>query len=108
MLKIYVHKNSNETLYSLTINNKIITSTGAHRFYVKTNNGHDWVAAENLKVGDVVMDVSGKYYNIEKITSEDIVQTVYNLEVKDNHNYYVTESKILVHNAKRANKGPSL
>ena len=108
VLKIYVHKNSNETFYSLTINNKIITSTGAHRFYVKTNNGHDWVAAENLKVGDVVMDVSGKYYNIEKITSEDIVQTVYNLEVKDNHNYYVTESKILVHNAKRANKGPSL
>ncbi|CCY45373.1 unknown [Clostridium sp. CAG:1193] len=49
------------------------------------------------------MDVSGKYYNIEKITSEDIVQTVYNLEVKDNHNYYVTESKILVHNVKRAN-----
>ena len=100
VLKIFVHKNSNEKLYSLTINNKIVTSTGAHRFYIKTNNGYDWIAAEDLKVGDIVMDSKGKYYSITKITSKDIIETVYNLEVNDNHNYYVTESKILVHNKK--------
>ena len=58
------------------------------------------IKLKDLKVGDIVMDVKGKYYSITKITSKDIIETVYNLEVNDNHNYYVTESKILVHNKK--------
>ena len=71
-----------------------------HLFYIKNENGIDWVAAKNLKVGDMVMYADGTYHSITDIISELQVNTVYNLHVKDNHNYYVGENNILVHNLK--------
>ena len=57
-------------------------------------------AAENIKVGDILMDKEGKYHTITNISRKNIVEDIYNLDVEDNHNYYVTKNNILVHNAK--------
>ena len=89
-----------DKLYTFVINGKIVEASSAHRFYVKTDDGYDWVEAQNLKVGDMVMDSKGNYYPITNITSKEIVENLYNIEVEDNHNYYVTTSEILVHNRK--------
>ena len=100
VLKTFVHNDMNETLYKLLVNGNIIEVTSLHRFYVKTESGYDWIAAKDLNVGDVVMNKEGQYYTIDSITNIQIRETVYNLSVEDNHNYYVTEDNILVHNLK--------
>ena len=38
---------------------------------------------------------------IAKIKSDIRNETVYNFEVKDNHNYFVSKDKILVHNSEQ-------
>ena len=38
------------------------------------------------------------YHGITEINYIHEIRTVYNIEVKDNHNYYVTNNMILVHN----------
>ena len=55
---------------------------------------------KKLKAGDLVMDSNGNYYPIRRITSMTVVENVYNIEVEDNHNYYVSRDNILVHNRK--------
>ena len=100
VIKTYIHENNPDKLYSLLINGKILEVTSNHRFYVKTENGYDWVAAKDLKQGDLVMDKDNNYYSIDNIVSKEIAETVYNLGVEDNHNYYVTDDNILVHNLK--------
>ena len=100
VLKMFVHNDMNETLYKLLVNGNIIEVTSLHRFYVKTESGYEWIAAKDLNVGDVVMNKEGQYYTIDSITNIQIKETVYNLSVEDNHNYYVTEDNILVHNLK--------
>ena len=100
VIKTYIHENNPDELYSLLINGKILDVTSNHRFYVKTENGYDWVAAKDLKQGDLVMDKDNNYYSIDNIVFKEIAETVYNLGVEDNHNYYVTDMNILVHNLK--------
>ena len=100
VIKTYIHENNPDVLYSLLINGKILDVTSNHRFYVKTENGYDWIAAKDLKQGNLVMDKDNNYYSIDNIVSKEITQTVYNLGVEDNHNYYVTDLNILVHNLK--------
>ena len=98
--KLFIHESMSDKLYTFVINDKIVEASSLHRFYVKTDDGYDWVEAQNLKVGDMVMDSKGNYYPITNITSKEIVENLYNIEVEDNHNYYVTTSEILVHNRK--------
>lgn len=98
--KLLIHENVSDTLYTFTINNNIVEASSAHRFYIKTDDSYEWKEAEDLQVGDIVMDSKGNYYPITNVTSRDIQDNLYNIEVEDNHNYYVTTSEILVHNAK--------
>ncbi len=57
-----------------------------------------WIDAGSLKEGDYLQDSNGKKLKIIDITIREEEFTVYNFEVKDNHNYFVTESNVLVHN----------
>lgn len=97
---LYVHKNFEEELYTITSGDIVVEATSIHRFYIKTKYGNSWVEAKALQVGDEILDSNGIYHIITKITSKSIVNDVYNIEVEDNHNYYVTENAILVHNRK--------
>lgn len=71
-----------------------IECTLEHPFYANGN----WVEAKELKVGDELLGKDGKLYKISFVTKKEKSEIVYNFEVEDNHNYYVSENAILVHN----------
>lgn len=98
-LKPVVQTFTNYKLQTLTIvvENERIETTHEHPFYVL---GSGFIPANQLSVGDQVLLSDGTYKYIEEIEESkfDSLIEVYNFEVKDNHNYYVGSSSILVHN----------
>ena len=90
-------------LYSLvklyTKDGEIIEATDNHLFYVeKALNNWTWLPAIEIAVGDLIKDAKGhgeKITNVEYDLSE---RQVYNLSVKNNHNYFVGYSELLAHN----------
>ncbi len=70
--------------------------TAVHPFYSLT--AGDWVAAGDLKVGEKVLAKSGAAIVVSSRKREGI-QTVYNLEVKDWHNFLVGNEGVVVHNS---------
>ena len=66
---------------------------------VWTENHHDYVAAQNLKVGDTFLDGNGATLRLDSlVVKPDTTLTVYNFEVENLHNYYVGTQEVLVHN----------
>ena len=66
---------------------------------VWTGNHHDYVAAQDLKVGDTFLDGKGASLRLDSLAIKvDTTLTVYNFEVNDLHNYYVGTQEVLVHN----------
>lgn len=57
------------------------------------------MAAENLESGDILLSTEGELYvvSVENIVLDSTI-VVYNLNVRENHNYFVCESSVLVHN----------
>ncbi len=94
-------------LVHLTINGELIRTTESHPFF--TTSG-EWKAAGDLMVGDRVVTMTGEA-TVEAMEVEKLSEavTVYNLTVEGEHNYYVAENGVLVHNdcdvADSANKG---
>jgi len=86
-----------EATYTIYAGNEEIVTTYEHPFYVF---GKEWVAAEDLAVGDVLMDMNGNEVAITKIVYTELDQPiqVYNFQVGGTHNYLITEAGILVHN----------
>ena len=71
-----------------------IEVTPEHRFF---SNG-EWTPIEELNVNDTLQLKDNSIVVIEnKIIFPTFVE-VYNLEIEDNENYYVTEEGVLVHN----------
>ena len=71
-----------------------LSSLPNHTFYV---NGQ-WVLASEIKIGDKMLDCDNNVLVVENIQSSKVTDKVYNFEVEDNHNYFVTDLNILVHN----------
>ncbi len=74
----------------------VIRVTETHPFYDKKSDS--WKPISEFEIGDTVTTSENndiKIKSIERVEKEDIV---YNMEVKNNHNYYVSKSNILVHN----------
>lgn len=66
---------------------------------VWTENHRDYVAAQNLKVGDTFLDGKGATLRLDSlVVKPDTTLTVYNFEVENLHNYYVGTQEVLVHN----------
>ena len=75
-------------------NGTTIEVTPEHRFF---SNG-EWTPIEELNVNDTLQLKDNSIVVIEnKIIFPTFVE-VYNLEIEDNENYYVTEEGVLVHN----------
>lgn len=75
-------------------NGTTLEVTPEHRFF---NNG-EWTPIEELNVNDTLQLKDNSIVAIEnKIIFPTFVE-VYNLEIEDNENYYVTEEGVLVHN----------
>lgn len=79
-----------------------ISCTLEHPFFVDNK----WLPAKKLKVGDKLFAFNGKKIAIDSIHSfrTDTATKVYNLEVKSNNNFYISASKVLVHNCNFSSK----
>lgn len=99
--KIFVREK--DSIIRLTINGEVTQTTEEHPFFVKDIG---WIPAGELKTGDLVKLQSDTYVPIEEceVAVLDEPIKVYNFEVEDYHTYYVSSSKVLVHN-KYQNKG---
>ncbi len=65
---------------------RVLGTTAEHPFWV---DGQGWVAAGELQVGDVLVSHTGELLKVEGLRDTDEVQTVYNLEVEEDHTYFV-------------------
>lgn len=92
---------SKETATITFENGETIENTKPHPYYVV---GKGWTETKDLKLGDKILTQSGeteKIVNIEtNIKPKEIL--VYNLSIQDNHNYFVGNIKLLVHNSASA------
>ena len=90
----FAHTSTNVWMLHLTGGERLGV-TGSHPIYSKDQGG--WVVASDLRVGEQVLTQSGQAILLakEKIAGS---HRVYNLEVKDYHNFLVGESGIVVHN----------
>ncbi|MET0063685.1 MAG: polymorphic toxin-type HINT domain-containing protein [Candidatus Thiodiazotropha endolucinida] len=71
-----------------------IEATELHPFFVNSK----WIDAKDLKVDDQLHLTSGRTVNIKSLSEVIKSATVYNLTVEGNHNYFVGDSGVLVHN----------
>ncbi len=98
-LKEVVETYINETseLVYVFVNGEEIVTTPSHPFYLPKTG---WVKAIDLRAGDILVLVNGKYVIVEKVQHEilEAPVTVYNFQVEDYHTYYVSNMGVLVHN----------
>ena len=95
VLKTY---NQGNTLKLKFKENVEIETTFNHEFM--TSDG-EWITAEELELETKVCTITGERISLE---AKEIVRNVnpkimYDLEIKGNHNYFVSERDLLVHNA---------
>lgn len=90
--------NETEELVHVSANGESITCTPEHPFYSPVKG---WFAAIQLRAGDILVTVNGKYVIVEKIQHEilEAPVQVYNFEVTDFHTYFVGDTGVLVHNS---------
>ena len=87
-----------ENMYKIHINNTTLQVTGVHKFLITRYGKEQWIAADQLQVGDKVRFANGEHHIIDDITIEYKTVQVYNFEVSGNHNYYVGKDQVLAHN----------
>ncbi|MEO8585041.1 MAG: Ig-like domain-containing protein, partial [Acidobacteriota bacterium] len=80
----------------VTVAGEQIFTTEEHPFFVV---GKDWVRAEELKAGDRLLTITGKWLPVERIDIRETPTAVFNLMVAEAHTYYAGKSQVLVHNA---------
>lgn len=72
-----------------------VETTPEHPFYVEARG---WVEAKDLQVGDRLLTQAGTSVAIEGLDVSGRDLTVYNFEVAQAHNYYVSDEGVLTHN----------
>lgn len=100
VINFFEHIDSN--IYIVKVGKEIIKVTPMHRFYAKRKSSeiYEWTAIKDLQVGDYLCLEGYNGIPIEYIKLKKELNKVYNIEVDTNHNYFVTCSKLLVHNTK--------
>lgn len=106
----------NANVMKITLDNDdIITITPDHKICVMKNGSIDYVESGTLKIGDMLygtQNINGHTYKITDIQFPDYFEDVYDLEVEDNHNFFICgssdyEEGVLVHNCYRLAKHDS-
>ena len=94
---VRLFRNKTQEWHHVFVNGEEIVCTAEHPFYV---DGKGFVPARELKERDNLLLSDGSKVEIDslKIEHVEIPETTYNFEVKDFHTYYVSHSKVLVHN----------
>lgn len=90
-------EHNSDNVYEISFDNgEKLGVTNQHPVYSIT--AGDWKLAGELEVGEKVLTYKGAAA-VTVSSIKDGIETVYNLEVKELHNFLVGESGILVHNA---------
>ena len=95
-----INSEAKET-YKMNIGDQTIEMSKRHELYIIDKG---WTRAYDVKVGDKMISSNDKVVTIKKIdliTYDTPIKT-YNLTVEGNNNYFVTYSKVLVHNSPAA------
>ena len=79
----------------ITAGDEVIEATTEHEFYVDSK---EWVKAEDLSVGDELVQHGGNTITLTALQRREDDTRVYNFEVDKAHTYYVSEEGVLVHN----------
>lgn len=82
-------------IYEIKTDTETIKASYSHPFYIE---GIGKVEAKDLKVGYSLKDVDEHIHIIKEINISEKDTTVYEIRVKDNHNYFVGNDKIFVYN----------
>ncbi len=72
-----------------------IQTTNEHPFCVV---GHGWTAAKELQPGDLLLLSDGGIATCDSNVYYPGIQTVYNLEIRTTHTYFVGDARVWVHN----------
>ncbi|MCI9110633.1 MAG: hypothetical protein HFH47_02330 [Bacilli bacterium] len=86
--------NEGKEMLTITVDGIQMGITPNHTCYV---NGQ-WVLSSEIKIGDKMLDCDGHDIVVENVETSHSCEKVYNFEVEDNHNYFVTDLNVLVHN----------
>lgn len=84
-----------EDIYILKTRSEQVMVTGEHPFYV-INKG--WTKVKDLNLHDELKTDNNVIIKLLEINHMTEKHEVYNIEVKGNHNYFISKNKILVHN----------
>jgi RHS repeat-associated protein len=90
-----VFERSASELVDIRLAGVIISCTPEHPFWLE---GRGWAAAEELKQGTELRSRAGSIVRVESLDRREGQFIVYNLEVENLHNYYVSSLGLLVHN----------
>jgi hypothetical protein len=93
-----------DELMDITVAGTVVSVTSKHPFYVP---GRGWVMSGLLHVGDKLLQRDGTIVTITAIRHYAADTTVYNFEVEGDHNYYVSQAQLLVHNCTLFTKATS-
>ncbi len=93
VLNLIQHENKYSVVNIKTESGDIIVATDKHPFYVDG----DWRFAESLTTSDELFSNS-EFVKVSSIYKSSIKGNVFNLNIDKNHNYYVGNSRVLVHN----------
>src|SRR2546430_4455527 len=74
--------------------------TATHPFFVKHAGQKipGWAEASVIKVGDAILTKEGAWSEVTAVSNTETEETVYNFEVEENHDYFIGEGGLLVHN----------
>jgi hypothetical protein len=88
-------KRETDKLVIIDAGGEKIECTPEHPFYVYDSG---WCWAKDLEVGTKLVDVNNNPVEVNKIEFINNPAIVYNIEIDGSHTYYVSNTKVLVHN----------
>ncbi|WP_199502013.1 Hint domain-containing protein [Mucilaginibacter conchicola] len=90
-----IHRRTTLTMMVIELDNgNIFEVTPEHRFFVND----EWVAIEHIATGEELELVDGEKIKLKNSALVSKSANVFNFDVEDNENYFVTEEGVLVHN----------
>jgi RHS repeat-associated protein len=93
---IAMQSNVVDHVIRLVASGSSIETTDEHPFWVA---GKGWTRAANLAIGDGLISISGQTNLLEQCSVFTNEVRVFNFEVEGGHTYFVSDNRILVHNA---------
>lgn len=82
-------------IYCIHIGDEIIKATTSHPFNV---HGKGKTIVKDLTIGDAILTFNNELKTITNIQKLDKDLAVYEIRIKDNHNYFVGENSLFVYN----------